>query len=239
MFAVLMFFFLIAAPYTSFGADWLEKFRGGMKIKPRPAAPLTEKEIAAGLKEALKVSAERVVVQLGAEDGFYADPHVRVQLPEELTQARSGLTAAGRAGLLEELELKLNRAAEHATAQASGLLRSAVEDLKFDRARDLYREPEDAATQYFSSRMAASLNDAMTPIVLMSMAEVGTRQAYSATLEQYRLLALGPDIKEDLTGYVVSKSIEGIFYYLAREEAGIRKDPLKRTTELLQQVFGR
>ena len=32
--------------------------------------------------------------------------------------------------------------------------------------------------------------------------------------------------------------MEGIFFYLAREEAAIRQNPAARTTELLQKVFG-
>jgi len=32
--------------------------------------------------------------------------------------------------------------------------------------------------------------------------------------------------------------VDGIFYYLAKEEAAIRENPAKRTTDLLKQVFG-
>lgn len=33
-------------------------------------------------------------------------------------------------------------------------------------------------------------------------------------------------------------NMEGIFHYLAPEEAAMRENPDKRTTELLRQVFG-
>jgi hypothetical protein len=42
----------------------------------------------------------------------------------------------------------------------------------------------------------------------------------------------------DLTSYVVEKGMDGIFHYLAQQEAAIRTDPAARTTELLQKVFG-
>jgi len=32
--------------------------------------------------------------------------------------------------------------------------------------------------------------------------------------------------------------MNGIFHYLAQEEAAIRQNPAKRTTELLKTVFG-
>jgi hypothetical protein len=32
---------------------------------------------------------------------------------------------------------------------------------------------------------------------------------------------------------------DGMFYYIAQEEAAIRKDPVKQSTELLKKVFGK
>jgi len=36
----------------------------------------------------------------------------------------------------------------------------------------------------------------------------------------------------------VEKGMAGIFYYIGREEAAIRENPAKRTSEILQKVFG-
>jgi hypothetical protein len=36
---------------------------------------------------------------------------------------------------------------------------------------------------------------------------------------------------------VVEKGMAGIFYYLAEEEKAIRRNPAKRTTEILRKVF--
>jgi hypothetical protein len=38
---------------------------------------------------------------------------------------------------------------------------------------------------------------------------------------------------------VVDKGMDGIFHYLAQEEAAIRTDPVARSTDLLRKVFGR
>jgi hypothetical protein len=48
-----------------------------------------------------------------------------------------------------------------------------------------------------------------------------------------------PKVDADLSNYVVEKGMDGIFYYLAKEEAAIRQDPAKRTTDLLKRVFGK
>jgi hypothetical protein len=42
----------------------------------------------------------------------------------------------------------------------------------------------------------------------------------------------------DITDYVVSQALNGLFYMLGQEERKIRKDPAAQTTSLLRQVFG-
>ena len=42
----------------------------------------------------------------------------------------------------------------------------------------------------------------------------------------------------DLDEYVTRKTLDGLFYMIAREEKRIREDPIARTTELLRKVFG-
>jgi len=233
---------LLLSPVSAISSSWWDKskevFMGGMKIKPRPEAPLSEKEIVSGLKEALRVSADRVVTQLAATDGFMADPEIHIPLPEKLEMARSALEKLGQAALLNDLELKLNRAAEDATPQAKQLFWNAVEEMTFERARNIYEGPDDAATQYFKEKMSNPLRQAMSPHVSQSLAKVGAVQVYDAVLGQYASLPFMPDIKANLSDYVVAKGTDGIFYYIAKEEAAIRQDPVKRTTEILQQVFG-
>ena len=45
---------------------------------------LSDGEIAAGLREALKVGSRRVVAQVGRRDGFNADPKIHIPLPDSL-----------------------------------------------------------------------------------------------------------------------------------------------------------
>jgi hypothetical protein len=86
--------------------------------------------------------------------------------------------------------------------------------------------------------MSRPLAMEMRPIVDQSLAEVGAIQSYENMMGQYRSLPFVPDVKADLTTYVIEKGMEGLFYYIAREEAAIRQNPVKRTTALLQKVFG-
>lgn len=43
----------------------------------------------------------------------------------------------------------------------------------------------------------------------------------------------------DITNYVVSQLLNGLFHMLGREERKIRTDPAARTTNLPKQVFGK
>lgn len=220
------------------GADWLDDLLGRSKDKPAQASGLTTSQIGAGLKEALEVGTVRVVDTLGREDGFNGDPLIRIPLPESLQTVQSALSKVGMAGTLDNLELELNRAAELATPQAKALFLDAIGALTLDDVMAIYNGPDDAATQYLRGQMSDPLAEAMQPVVDESLDEVGAAATYESAMSQYNALPFVPKVDADLTTYVVGKGLDGIFLYLAKEEAAIRNDPVERTTELLQQVFG-
>ncbi|MDH3659795.1 MAG: DUF4197 domain-containing protein [Alphaproteobacteria bacterium] len=199
---------------------------------------LGENEIALGLKEALRVGTDRVVDNLGQVDGFNADPKVHIPLPKVLAQAQSSLRLIGAAGLVDDLELRINRAAEQATPVAKDIFWGAITSLTFEDVDAIYRGPNDAATQYLDRTTRGSLNDAMRPIVDDALADAGAVAAYDSIIEQAKLAPFLPDLKTDLTNHVLGRAMDGMFGYLALEEAAIREDPLKRSTTLLKRVFG-
>jgi len=199
---------------------------------------ISVEEIGAGLKEALRVSSENVVERLGSVDGFNKDSAIHIPLPKQLDTVKSVLAKIGMSSLLEDLELKLNRAAEVAVPKAKKLFGKAIKEMTFDDVKNIYGGPEDAATQYFRSKMSSSLSAEMRPVVKSSLVEVGAVRAYDNVMTQYRSIPFVPEVKADSTDYVLEKGIDGIFHYMAIEEAAIRKDPAKRTTDLLKLVFG-
>lgn len=200
---------------------------------------LTIEEIGAGLKEALQIGSGNVVNRLGRVDGFNKDSAVHIPLPGQLDSVKSALGHVGMSGLLDDLELKINRAAEVATPRAKEIFRQAIAEMRFEDVKSILNGPNDAATQYFRGKMSPSLADEMQPIVDTSLLEVGAIKAYDNTMTKYQSLPFVPDVKADLSNYVVQEGIEGIFYYMAREEAEIRTNPAKRTSELLQRLFSR
>jgi hypothetical protein len=217
--------------------SWLEKLerslRGGGS-----SSGLTIGEISDGLLEALRVGTERVVGQVGALDGYNLDPAIHIPLPGSLRKVQSVLKSVGMSYLVDDLELRLNRAAEAAAPEAKELFWQAIGEITFDDARKIYDGPDDSATRYFQRKMTPPLALRMEPVVDKTLADVGAIRAYDAMMGQYKSVPFVPDVKADLTGYVVDEAMDGLFYYVAKEEAAIRNDPAARTTALLKKVFG-
>lgn len=232
---------LAGSPAALAQSSWLDKAKeslGGLGKSLPTGDALSNEDITAGLREALKVGSQRVVQQVGRPDGFNADPEIHIPLPGALQDVQSVLKRVGMAGLADDLELKLNRGAEAAAPEAKALFINAISEMTLDDARKIYDGPNDAATRYFQSKMTPALARRMAPIVDQSLAEVGAVKSYDAMIDQYKAIPFVPDVKSDLTGYVVEKAMDGLFYYIAQEEAAIRENPAARTTELLQKVFG-
>ncbi len=199
---------------------------------------LSRDEIASGLKDALRVGTETVVGQLGAADGFNADPIIHIPLPETMQNVQKTLSKFGMSGMLDDLELRLNRAAEAATPKARKLFWDAIDAMTLDDVKGIYEGPDDAATQYFKGKMSVPLGKEMRPVVDQSLSEVGAIKAFNDVMGQYKKIPFVPDVKANLTDHVIQRGLDGVFFYLAKEEAEIRKNPVKRTTDILKRVFG-
>lgn len=208
-------------------------------LQKKVTGALSAKDMVAGLKDALKVGSERVVQQLSHKNGFNADPKIHIPLPDSLKRVKSLLASVGAASLMDDLELKLNRAAEAATPKAKQLFGNAIRSMSFQDARGILQGSNDAATQYFKDKMSAPLAKEMQPIIEQMLQKVGAVQAYNKVMGQYKSMPFVPNIQANLQKYVTQGALKGVFHYMAIEEAGIRKNPAKRTTDILKKVFSR
>lgn len=224
--------------WLDMGQGVLDSLLGGKSESSAEKGSLSSAEIVDGLKEALQVGTERVVEQLGQTDGFNADQAIHIPLPSQLEKVKGVLDRVGMGGMMDDLETKLNRAAENATPKAKALFWDAIKDMSFEDAKRIYNGPDDAATQYLREKMNEPLAQALRPLIDSSLSEVGAVKAYDSAIGRYESIPFVPDVKANLTDHTLEKGMDGIFYYLAKEEAAIRKDPIKRSTELLRKVFG-
>ena len=70
------------------------------------------------------------------------------------------------------------------------------------------------------------------------MSQVGLYEIYNELSDYYNSLPLVTKPAIDLDDYITNKTLDGLFTVLGQEEKRIREDPVARTTELLQRVFG-
>ena len=218
--------------------DEIREAAGSVIGEEGGGGPLSADEITRGLKEALATGSSAVVAQLGTAGGFANDPAVHIPLPASLIKARDLASKVGLEGRFDDLEARLNRAAETATPRAKALFLGAIRSMTVEDARGILAGADDAATEYFRARTGSDLRAEMRPLVDQALSQVGAVNTFNQLMARYERIPLAPKVNADLTGHVVDEGIDGIFLYLAREEKAIRENPLKRTSEILRRVFG-
>jgi Protein of unknown function (DUF4197) len=245
VFLIALVAFMFAPGSATAKSSWLDKGKDLFKtveekvVGKKESTGLSVDDIGAAFKDALRIGSENVVSKLGSVDGFNTDSAIHIPLPKQFETVKTMLGKAGMSKLTDDLELKLNRAAEAATPKAKALFLQAITEMTFEDVKTIYEGPEDSATKYFQGKMTPSLKEEMQPIVDSSLSEVGAIQSYDKVITKYKTLPFVPDVKADLTEHVLEKGMAGIFYYIAKEEAAIRSDPAKQTTDLLKKVFGK
>ena len=248
--ALAMAIVVLCTPLGSAQAqNWMKALEGAVKTATQPPSTtdrggsstimgLSTADVIAGLKEALRVGTQAVTQQLGNSDGFNLDQAVHIPLPNELQAVQSTLRRVGLGSLADDVELKLNRGAEAAMPQAKALVIKAINSMTLDDAKAIYDGPKDAATQYFRRVASSDLTQTVAPVIEQTLQDVGAITAYDQLMGQYKSMPFVPDVKANLTDHATKLTLDGLFHYLALEEAAIRENPAKRTTEILTKVFG-
>lgn len=190
-----------------------------------------------GLKQALDIGVGVVTAKLGATDGFNADPVAHIPLPESVKTAQSLMNKAGLGSYANEIELRMNRAAEQTMGEASDILIDAVRQMTLEDAKGILQGPDDAATSYLRRVSGSDIEGRLRPVITDALADTGALSLYDQMVGQYATLPFVPDLKASLTDHATEKAMEGLFHYIALQEADIRSDPTRWTTDVLKQVF--
>lgn len=198
---------------------------------------LTEEEVAAALREALKVGTDTAVARLHKTDGYFGDPLVKILLPPE-AQTAAGVVESIIPGLTDQLVLKINRAAENAAIEAKPIFFEAITSLTIQDAFAILNGPQNAATQYLKEKTSTQLFTAFQPKIQQSLESVGAQQLWTEFTTVYNSLPLVPPIPDNLASYSTQKALDGLFLYIEKQEAKIRTDASARVTDLLRKVFG-
>ena len=214
--------------------------------------PLTEEEVVKGLKEALSIGARNSAEKLGAEDGYFGDPAVRILLPEEARVIADNISRIpGGEQLIGDVILRINRAAEDAAKEAAPIFVNSITSMTVSDAFNILRGADNAATAYLKSTTYDALLSLYKPKIIGStekkiVAGISTKDSWLALTGKWnsfantipgKLAGFKP-VNTDLDEYLTRKALEGIFSKVEMEELKIRKEVEARVTPLLQRVFG-
>jgi hypothetical protein len=243
---------VLAISISSVRAGWLDALGLGTGATNRATAlsSLSQDQMAGGLKEALGNGVQQAITQLGHDGGFLTNLDVKIPLPEKLRTAEKTLRLLKQDKLADDFVATMNHAAEQAVPAAAGVFGDAVKQMSMGDAQTILTGPPDAATQFFRRTTQTNLYARFLPIVQQATAKTGVTSAYKnmmakvgsggalgGTLGGLANNYLGADAL-DLDAYVTNEALDGLFKMVAAEEKRIRENPVARTTDLMQKVFG-
>lgn len=214
--------------------------------------PLTNQEVIDGLKQALTIGADSAASRLAATNGYYRDQAVRILLPPEAQVITENLSLIpGGEKLIEDVILRINRAAEDAAREAAPVFAAAVRNMTIQDGFAILRGENDAATQYLRSATWNELYGLYQPRIKNSIdkpivGNISTGESWDVLTGQWNRIANSTmgrmsDLKPvdvELDRYLTERALEGLFLKLTEEEEKIRTIAAARVTDLLRRVFG-
>lgn len=198
---------------------------------------LSTNEIVLGLKEALSLGAQKSGDKLSLADGFFKDAVVKILMPPEAANVESKLRMLGMGKLVDKAILSLNRAAEDASRSAAPIFLDAIKRMTLRDALGILKGRDTAATSYLRGATTSQLTLAFKPIIDASLQKVNATRYWKDVFNTYNRFSLNK-VDPDISSYVTSRALNGIFYYVADEEKKIRKNPAERASDILKKVFG-
>ncbi|ARV12737.1 hypothetical protein BTO09_10440 [Gilvibacter sp. SZ-19] len=225
---------LILFTFITFSCGELQQVVNNL---PGGLPALSEAEIGNGLRQALEFGIEKQVSKLTATDGFYKNELVKILLPEELRKVDATLRDIGLSSLADEGLKALNRAAEDAVKDATPIFVAAVKDITFADAKNILLGADNAATTYLENRTRTALYAKFNPVINNSFSRVGADVIWTELINKYNAIPLVNDVNPDLTDYVTTEALKGVYTMIAVEEQEIRNKIGARTTDLLRRVF--
>jgi len=214
--------------------------------------PLTEAEVISGLKEALTTGAKNAAERLAKENGYYGDQLIKILLPDEAKIIVDNISRIpGSEKLVEDVILRINRAAEDAAKEVAPIFVNSVTQMTISDAFGILNGADNAATNYLRSTTYNELYALYKPKIQAStekkiVGNISTKDSWNTLTSKWNSIAnsiagklanLKP-VNTDLDDFLTSKALSGMFLKVEGEELKIRKEVSARVTPLLQRVFG-
>ena len=209
-----------------------------IKIKtPTVTNVINTIDISAGLKEALNKGVTEQVSKLTVIDGFYKNEAVKILIPEELQRVDATLRKLGMGSLVDDGIKSLNRAAEDAVKESTPIFINTIKNISISDAKGILLGNESAATSYLKDSTTKELYAKFNPVVQESIGKVGADVIWNSIIKKYNTIPLVNKVNPDISDYVTTKAMEGVFKMIAVEEKNIREKLSSRNSDLLKSVF--
>lgn len=214
--------------------------------------PLTEEEVARGLREALITGSGIAAQRLAAENGYFGDEAIKILLPDEAKMIVDNISKLpGGDKLVQDVILRINRAAEDAAKEAAPIFANSIKQMTIRDAFNILNGTDNAATNYLRATSYNDLFALYKPKIQAStekeiIGDISTKDSWSTLTGKWnglansvpgRLAGLKP-VNTDLDAYLTNKALEGMFMKVEQEELKIRKEVSARVSPLLKRVFG-
>jgi len=216
------------------------------------SAALTEADVINGLKEALITGAKNSATRLAAENGYYGDAAIKIFLPDEAKTIVDNISKIpGGDKLVEDVILRINRAAEDAAKEVAPVFVNSVTQMTISDAFNILNGADNAATTYLRNTTYGQLYQLYKPRIQAStekkiVGNISTKDSWNTLTTKWNTIAnslagklagLKP-VNTDLDAFLTNKALSGMFLKVEGEELKIRKDVSARVTPILQKVFG-
>jgi len=210
-------------------------------VVPNGPSPLTNDEVISGLREALTVGIGNATKLTSATDGFLKNSEIFIPFPEQAKVVQEYANNLGLGGQIDNIVVGLNRAAEEASKEAVPIFVNAIKGMSIGDGFSILNGGDGAATRFLIEKTTNQLKQAFLPKVKAAIEKVELTKFWQPLVSKYNLttnITGKPKVQEDLSEYVLDRSIAGLFLMVEKEENKIRKDPLARVSDILQRVFG-
>ncbi len=191
------------------------------------------------LRETLTDGTLSAVTRVSKVDGYWGDSVIRIPLPKTLARIQAIARPLGMSGALDDVHLRMNRAAEAAAPLARDLFLDAIRGMTIKDAIGIVRGGPTSGTEYLQRTTTPRLTSAFTPPMEDALQSTGCVQSLDAAVKRNKLSGIvHGDARTYLSKYAVGLALNGLFHYIGVEETAIRRDPGKTGSNLLRRVFG-
>jgi hypothetical protein len=177
---------------------------------------------------------------------------IKIFLPDEAKVIIDNISKIpGGDKLVEDVILRINRAAEDAAKEVAPIFVNSVKQMTIKDAFNILKGEDNAATQYLRNTTYNELYALYKPKIQASTEKkiiggVSTKDSWVALTGRWNSFANSiagkianmQPVNTELDDYLTNRALSGMFLKVENEELKIRKEVSARVSPILQRVFG-